>query len=468
MIDKKSRARRRRQEMIVFSSLVTSLMVLLLLYAYLYTKENDLPFNLDAFLRTEQLLIERDAIFDTGNQVIVTSGKHQGKIGLIDQIDKKRNEQDDITYQIRFSSQDSPVTVAEPHLSIKETLYRIGEQVETPDGTEDSKLVDGIREEDGNYIYTLLDEQSKQLVDWFELDLVNIIQVSLLESNTAEENNLAIQEAMEESKHYTMSVLNFPEGEFTIGSDDRDKDYILLASNVEMRGNNTTLIVDGASRWLGLATGPTVYDGVSNVVMYGFDIKAKNLVDGDQFVVMLNHGANWKVYNNRFTMVHPTSSHVFDLGGVINFEFVDNQFIGYAPDMTGETVVGETETEKHHIYSEAIQLDAASTAAWDGNTISRIDPNFSLNNQTKIATSYVTIARNQFLPYKNADGQTVAHSASVGQHYEKVGPGVVIQHNHFVSQLANNFNINFNKDTVFRPVHAESDYDIILEPNSVE
>lgn len=462
------RARRRRVEYLFVTILFMSLVSLLLLYAYLFTKENNLPFTLDSLLHTEQRIIENEAIFDTNNQVIVTSDSDlQGRIGLISKLNPKRNEKGQITYQVTFSSKEASVTVSESELAIKETLYRIGASVEILDGTEDSKIVDGITEESGAYHYVLLDEQSNQLIELMETDLVNIIPVALDENNTAQQNNKILQETIEESKNYSMSVLEFPEGEFLLGSHNQDEDYILLASNIELRGNQTTFVIDGASRWLGLATGPTAYDGVSNVVMYGFQFKAADLANGNQFVVMLNHGANWKIYNNSFTMVHPKSSHIFDLGGVINFEFVDNQFIGYAPDMTGETVVGETETEKHHIYSEAIQLDVSSTAAWDGHTISRIDPNFKANNQDKVTTSYVTIARNQFLPYKNVEGEIVAYSATVGQHYQKVGPGIVIQHNTFVSQLPNNFNINFNKDTVFRPVHAESDYDIILSPNSV-
>lgn len=459
------RQQRRQQDKKILTILFSILFSALLLYGVLLVRENKLSLQLS--WPWQKTSIYDVAKFKSGAQVLLLTGDESDRIGIIDAPNEKMSEEGEITYNIKLSSEEYLENIPESALELHETLYKIGDSVEITDGTTISKRIDSISLEDGTYLYTLFDESMGTYSAVLEQDIVTIIDVLLEEENTASENNRLIQEALDQSKNYRQSILNFPEGKFKIGSYDESDDYILLASNVELRGNRTKFVVTGASRWLGLATGPDTADGVSNVFMYGFFFEASDLVNGDQFVLMLNHGRNWKIFNNSFTMVHATGSHIFDFGGVIEFEVTNNQFIGYAPELTGVSEIGDREL--HDFYSEAIQLDASSTAAWDGNTISRIDPNFERHNQIKHLSSYVTIAYNDFLPYLNPDGQVIAYSATVGQHSTEVGPGVSIQHNRLLSQLVERYQVDdMEKHWYFTPVHAVSHSDVILEPNTIE
>lgn len=50
-------------------------------------------------------------------------------------------------------------------------------------------------------------------------------------------------------------------------------------------------------------------------------------------MIMADHGTDWHIYDNKFTMVHKRNSHIFDLGSLQNSLFEKNQFIGYAPEL---------------------------------------------------------------------------------------------------------------------------------------
>lgn len=89
-----------------------------------------------------------------------------------------------------------------------------------------------------------------------------------------------MRKALIEAKHHQQSRLLFPSGRFLIGSQTPDEDYIVLISNIELRGQKITLIVDGSARWFGLATGPEATGDLT--------IQVKDLTKGNQFILMAN------------------------------------------------------------------------------------------------------------------------------------------------------------------------------------
>lgn len=65
--------------------------------------------------------------------------------------------------------------------------------------------------------------------------------------------------------------------------------------------------------WFGFPTGPKAEQGVRNLVLTGVHFKANDLKKGDHFMIMADHGTDWHIYDNKFTMVHKRNSHIFDL-----------------------------------------------------------------------------------------------------------------------------------------------------------
>ena len=319
------------------------------------------------------------------------------------------------------------------------------------------------RSQDGGYKYDITFDDGIKYTNIHERDLSTIYQVKLSADNSASQNNEVLRQAFAYAKDNPGTVLGLPSGEFKIGSQTPEQDYQLLSSDTELRGNKTTLLVEGTAYWFGLATGPGAEDGVKNFTMRNIDVKASDLTKGDHFMIMANHGTNWKIINNSFTMVHKSGSHIFDLGSVQNSVFNGNQFVGYAPDLTNKTNVAEGD-DLHLYYAEAIQLDAAeNTGMWDANLIKNIDPNYAANNAQRHLSSNIVITNNAFLPYKDSSGKIIAYSASIGQHSSDVGL-VSIYNNTFTSSLVKQIAKN---DWVLKPIHLQSDYANAIYANTI-
>ena len=75
------------------------------------------------------------------------------------------------------------------------------------------------------------------------------------------------------AKQHSGTILSLPNGEFKIGSQTPDKDYITLTSDTEIHGDNTTLLVEGSAYWFAFATGTSASDGVKNFTMRNINIK---------------------------------------------------------------------------------------------------------------------------------------------------------------------------------------------------
>lgn len=304
----------------------------------------------------------------------------------------------------------------------------------------------------GGYKYDVTFDNGVSYTNIHERDLTKIYQVNLKISNSASQNNAVLKAAFAYAKEHPGTVLGLPKGDFKIGTANPDKDYLRLASDTVLRGNQTTLVVEGTAYWFGLATGPGAADGVKNFSMRHVNVRASDLTKGAHFMIMANHGSHWTIANNTFTMVHKAGSHVFDLGSLQNSVFDSNQFIGYAPDLTDKLSLGK-DTDLHLYYSEAIQLDAAEkTGMWDASLIKNIDSNYDAYNAEKHLSSNITISNNAFLPYKNAAGKIVAYGATIGQHSSNVG-AVTIYNNTFTSTLTRQLG---QKDWVFEPIHVHS------------
>ncbi|WP_273451752.1 GBS Bsp-like repeat-containing protein [Streptococcus ferus] len=313
----------------------------------------------------------------------------------------------------------------------------------------------------GGWEYHVTYNNGEQNVHVLEQDLRYVHHVALKEYNTKIQNNIALQEAFRYASSHPDITLYLPQGRFMIGSDIQEEDlgrtdqsnYIILSSNTQLRGHDkgTRLIVDGTMLWFGLPTGPRGIDGLSNFVMDNVHIVANDLVQGNYFMLMANHGNNWLIKNSSFTMVQKMGRHIFDLGGVQNAVFTNNQFIGYAPNLTGVTRLPDG-ANLHDYYAEAIQLDRSNNqGGWDASMIKRLDSNYMAYNAMDQMSSNITIDRNQFLPYYNAEGKLVAYSATLGQHSSEVGD-VIITNNRFVATLAKRYSKQ-NNSWFMQPIH---------------
>ncbi|MBG9367350.1 HlyD family secretion protein [Streptococcus sp. NLN64] len=354
--------------------------------------------------------------------------------------------------------------IPEDQLEGYATLYQLGDQADLAPSSslEGSGEITKINRVGNQIVYEASVENLGRVYDIKEDELKTTLMVDLKTENSREENNVIFRQALEKASDNAFTILDFPEGEFQMGVDDPAKDYFTLPSNVQLRGNETTLVVDGGMFWFGFATGPGGTEGLSNFIMENLHIRAKDLENGNQFMLMANHGYNWRVRNNEFTMVHKMSSHIFDLGGVQYAAFTGNTFSGYAPNLTNLSNLPE-DGDYHKIYAEAIQVDASNNSGvWDGYYLRNTDPNYAANNMETVLSSGITIRNNSFLPYKDDAGKIIAYGATVGQHSSKVGY-VTVADNLFQSTLSTRFGPIGDDKWVLRPVHFPLDSSTVTE-----
>lgn len=419
-----------------------------------------------AYSKKQSVQIATDAKQTIGKKDLSDYQGWIGKISSADQVETKDGKSV-MTYQISFDNGDAIKGVKEADLNqAPKAKFSVDKTIQIkPHATTD---VDGYDltvyqgqaakvtnitpnyTKGGGYKYDLLMDDGTDYTNVAETSLKELYAVALKADNTASQNNQVLKDAMVYAKNNPGTVLGLPSGSFTIGTQgDPAKDYLALASDTQIRGDNTTLLVDGAQYWLGLATGSGAYDGVQNFSMKNLTIQAKDPTKGAQFMVMTNHGANWTISNNRFVMVHKKGSHVFDLGGLQDSGFYNNTFEGYAPDLTSKAK-REDVGDDHDIYAEAIQFDSSDdTGVWDGNIIKSADPDYASHNSSKIATNGIMVSGNQFLPYKDASGKLIAYSSSIGQHSSDV-TNITVTNNTFTSTLSSRF---ADGNWVFDPIH---------------
>lgn len=321
----------------------------------------------------------------------------------------------------------------------------------------------------GKYKYDVFLEDGNIVKNIPEVRFNPVYQIPLLASNSATENNLLIKQAFAHAKKNPGTILVFPTGNFKIGNQTGEEEIALLSSNTSIIGQDTVLTVEGTVYWLALATGPKATDGVKNFTMRDIHFMAADLKNGNQFMIMANHGDNWHISNNSFTMVHKRNSHIFDMGALQNSTFDNNLFVGYAPDITRNP--NDKEHTPHAFYSEAIQLDASdSTGIWDGGLLKKIDEDYVINNRQRHYSHNIKITNNQFLPYRDKNGKILAHSASIGQHSSGVGK-VIIKNNLFESSvvaLYKSKNKKKNEGWLWRPIHFKSKTKPIISGNTVK
>ncbi|KHD46763.1 hypothetical protein NC01_00365 [Streptococcus uberis] len=247
-----------------------------------------------------------------------------------------------------------------------------------------------------------------------------------------------------------------------IGSKYPRKDYFILPSHTSLVGNDTQLIINHSSYWFGLATGPLPQDGVSNFELSHIQFRAKDLKRGGQLLIMANHGSNWYIHHNTFTLLQMKGNHIFDLGSLQESNFEENRFEGFAPELTP---ISERKQDKnlHNFYAEAIQLDAAEkNGIWDAGLIKAIDPNYTIYNNFRYLSDRIVIKNNQFVPYVDKTGQLVAYGASIGQHSSKVGQ-VTIDGNYFQNSLVNSF--PHKPSWVLKTIHFPPSTNVLVTNN---
>ncbi|EHI74359.1 HlyD family secretion protein [Streptococcus tangpeifui] len=389
-----------------------------------------------------------------------------GKVKSENQVDTK-NGKSVMTYSITFENGDSLNGVKESDLTKapdakfkKDATIQISHSAESDlDGYDlsnyqgDAAKVEKVSynyTSGGGYKYDVKLDDGTDISNIAEASVNDIYHVPLKEENSAADNNQVLKDAFNYAKENPGTILGLPSGDFTIGTQTPETDYITLASDTQIRGDNTNLIVDGAQYWFGFATGPGATDGVQNFTMRDITVKAKDLKKGNQFMIMVNHGSDWTVDNNTFIMVHKMGSHIFDLGGLQNSSFDGNTFEGYAPELTDKTDLSEV-SKDHDIYAEAIQFDTSDNRGeWDGNFLKNIDPNYGNFNQTKAVTSNISVTNNSFIPYKDGSGKIIAYGASIGQHSGDVN-NVTVSGNTLTDTLTSRFHQDNN--WMFKPIH---------------
>lgn len=462
---KAERRRRERRTLGILFTLLVLLLALFLSLDFLEKGKKSLIAPLLSFFQPKEVAKPR---FNKGNQVLYKDGDEE-IIGRV--VKSSEDSEQGFVYEVELELGVTQKEIPEKELSAVATLYQLGEDVDlAPSSTlEGSGQITKINRVQDQIIYEASVDNLGHVYDIKEDELKTTIQIELRAENSREENNEIFRQALEASRKNGFTILEFPEGEFELGFDDPAKEYFILPSNIQLRGNKTTLVVDGAMFWFGLATGPGATDGLTNFILEDLHIRAKDLKNGNQFMLMANHGYNWTIRNNQFTMVHKMSSHVFDLGGVQYAEFIGNTFAGYAPNLTATSSLPEN-TDLHPFYAEAIQLDASNNSGvWDGAYLRNIDPNYTANNPETILSSGIVIRNNEFVPYKDNSGKIVAYSATVGQHSSKVGY-ITLSGNLFQSTLSTRFGPLGDDRWVLRPIHfplettTVTEYDNRIEP----
>lgn len=425
------------------------------------TKESQKLIQAAQYQKGQHLVIRQASTKNYDGKSLIP---HQYLLGRVDKVETTMIDWKlELVYRMTFTQGEDSILIREKDLEVGQASYRIGDPVEV-DGAKQGRIAQ-VSLLGGGEVYTVKDQRT-YLTNLDISRLAYYHRLRLKESNSSQANNQLIQEAIQLNQTYPSVTIQFPKGRFAIGSQTPDSEYILLGSNTTLRGQETELVVEGTAYWFALATGPAAHDGVKNFRMSGLHFVASDLTLGNHFMIMANHGANWDIRNNRFTMVHKLSSHIFDLGGVQDSVFDSNHFIGYAPELTSATDADIT--SPHNIYAEAIQLDYSNQEHnWDGGLLLNIDPNYPVNNVDKQISNNITITNNHFLPYLNSEGQIVAYSASIGQHSSKVGR-VTIANNYFNSLIAKRFTPIVGMEALFEAIHIDSDELNDIHSNLVE
>ncbi|MGT2865971.1 hypothetical protein [Streptococcus fryi] len=461
------RERRKKGELKFILSLLTLLFLLIIVYIFLLSQEtSQSPSKVMTSIFSYHNSSEAKEKFSVKEHVILNSKiskkfNLENQVGTVKRVSQRSKDgKTEFFYDVTFL--DKTITdIEEKFINHMITKFKIGQVVGYLTGGSEGEEGEVLSVEilDGKEYYTINYKLSGIVTKLTFEDLIYIEELSLKQEASPSDNNKVIQNAIERSKNYAYTILKFPKGRYKIGSKMPDKDYLLLSSNLELVGQETILEVIGSARWFGLATGPEATDGLSNFVMANLTITASDLQNGNQFILMANHGYNWNIFDNTFTMVHEKSSHVFDLGGVQNVIFNRNSFIGYAPELRDINMLGDITS--HNVYSEAIQLDASSIhKEWDANLIKKIDKDYVANNPTEILSHNIFIMNNRFLPFRHANGQVIAHSATIGQHSSSVGYAEVYG-NYFESPLVNRVTAPSDEEWLFKPIHLQSDNALI-------
>ncbi|MGT2948094.1 hypothetical protein [Streptococcus devriesei] len=435
---------------------------------------------------------EQKSQYSSGQKVQIKSGEkladYQNWIGTVKKVKTTETSQRKTAYiyDVKFGNGRTVKHVSEQDLAkIKKSRYRQGQVVKLTSSAKEN--LDGHSLADyrasagrveqvsynhssaaGGYKYDITFDDGGKVTDIQEGDLDTVYQVKLKAENSAAQNNDVLRQAFAYAKEHPGTILSLPSGKFKIGSQTPTKDYITLASDTEIRGDNTTLLVEGVACWFALATGPRATDGVKNFTMRNLNIKASDLDKGNHFMVMANHGDHWRVLNNSFTMVHKMGSHVFDMGGLQNSSFKGNQFTGYAPELVNARQI-DANLSLHDYYSEAIQLDASSdNGVWDGGLLKGLDPNYSAHNKDRQLSRNIVITDNSFVPYYDSKGNIKAYSGSVGQHSSDVGP-IKIYNNLFSNTLVDRLNISEkNKLWLFKAIHLKTERKGTVYDNDID
>ncbi|MGT2666295.1 hypothetical protein ACVRYP_03070 [Streptococcus rifensis] len=476
------RERARKRDKRVLLSLSVFLMLLFMVYLVTNSPQFHLPkfsfswpkWSLTSSPQKEEQP-EVEGKFSKGQQMLISPAAieedpslapYQNRLARVESLEQiEEGDKQNIVYTLNFGRDEKVSGIAEDFLAEEATGFALGQEVELLDRVGSARVETITKTDDyETYSVTLEDGQTVDSLSFHQLAYV--YDIPLDATALPRDNNQLIQEAMDLTSQYSFVVVRFPKGQYRIGSATPESEYLLLRSNVELRGQETELIVEGSARWFGLATGVTGYDGVSHFLMNGLTFKASDLVNGNQLLIMTNHGYGWQIENNQFSMVHKMSSHIFDLGGLQDSVFNGNRFEGYAPELTQVTEIGDRDL--HNFYAEAIQLDTShNISPWDGGMMRAIDPNYDWTTSQPVMSNNITISHNAFLPYYNPQGQLVAYGATVGQHSSYVGMTSIFG-NTFENTLATRYKDQTSDQWVLEPVHLQSNAPVDIRDNNYQ
>lgn len=468
------KARRHKRDILILSTLLFIALCLIGSYFWLNISEkSDFVGSLTTLFSKKKQTLELQPQFKKSQMVKLSKFENKeykdikNKVGIIL---KSTVKDDSVTYTVKFSDTQIIKGILESDVSLVTPAIAFDQKVAYLYGDFNDKgivtSIEMVPETMDVFRYAVRFSDGRTMSDLDLSELVFLYDVPLRESYGSQDNNQILRETFTLVENYAYSILNFPKGRFKIGSQEPDKDYLILPSNVELNGHDTTLVVSGTAYWFGLATGVESTEGLSQFTMRNLSFEAADLVNGNHFMLMANHGTDWLIEDNRFTMVHQSKSHLFDLGGVYNVVFQRNQFIGFAPDLTSVDKLSE-DIDLHAVYSETIQLDSSDTSAvWDAGLIKRLDPDYDSHNAVKQFSHNIIIRGNAFLPYRNTQGQIVAYSGTVGQHSSDVGY-VEVVNNLFEDSLVLRYPES-QTNWVLKPIHFSPQSFVYVEGNSIQ